>query len=208
MKNPPGTVVFTHWIFAFLVAGFLVTHGACAVAAEEINTERVLSLMRKAMRQPERVAFSQDVEATGIIGRWRFSANVQRSGNEVSVQASKAPSFIPPDLLADLADFEKALSGFILEYKGKERVDGRMCYVLHGVRRPQLYSGATEGRIWIDEQENLIRQTEARYSWGTVRVNHTYTRLEGYTVLAQQKASISPLVTHMTITYRDYRLGN
>jgi hypothetical protein len=53
-----------------------------------------------------------------------------------------------------------------------------------------------------------MRRTEARYNWGTVRVSHTYTLMKGFMVLAQQEASISPFATRLTITYRDYRLGN
>jgi outer membrane lipoprotein-sorting protein len=208
LTKRPSTVGFAQLLCALLIVALIMTCGAVAAAAEQESAEQLLSLMRGAMLQPKRVSFTQDVDITGILGRWRFSATVERNGNAVIVQAKGAPSFIPPDLLADLADFEKALAGFSLEYGGKEQVSEKTYFVLRGVRRPQLHSGAIEGRIWIDEHEHLMRRTEARYNWGTVRVSHTYTLMKGFMVLAQQEASISPFATRLTITYRDYRLGN
>ncbi|MGI6081632.1 MAG: hypothetical protein ACOYEP_02005 [Limnochordia bacterium] len=191
-----------------VMMSLLLTCGSPVGATQYSEAERVLASMREAMRQPEQVVFTQDVNMSAILSRWRFSATVTRSGDVVSVSAKGAPSFIPPDLLADLADFEKALTNFDLEYLGKEQLDGRTCHVLKGVRRPQFYTGAVEGRIWIDEHEHLMRRTEARYSWGRVRVNHTYMSMDDFTVLAQQEASISPFAVRLTITYRDYRLND
>jgi len=190
------------------MTSLLLTCGSLAGMTQESEAERILSLMREAMRQPEHVVFTQDVNMSAILSRWRFSATVTRRGDAVSVHAKGAPSFIPPDLLADLADSEKALANFDLEYMGMEQVNGLMCHVLKGVRRPQFYTGAIEGRIWIDEHEHLMRRTEARYSWGRVRVDHTYMSMDGFAVLARQEASISPFAVRLTVTYRDYRLND
>lgn len=194
-------------ICALMASALIACFARNVQASDSVMAEEVLSRMRLAMVQPDYNTFRQEVDLRGILGRWRFTTTVERKGQRVNVETKGAPAFVPPEFLPDLADFEKALADFRLEYKGRERLGDTPCLVMKGVRRPGLYTGALEGKIWIDENEYLIRRTEARYSWGVVSVEHTYVAMQGFVLLKRQDATISPLAMRLTVTYEDYCFG-
>lgn len=203
----PSLVSFLKWPFILITVLLIVTNCltvATLGADAPMDLATLLRKMELNWQQPLPMGFSQEVETKGWLGKWHFTGSVIRDEQGTHVTVSGAPPFVSPDLLADLADFKKAMAGFDLKYSGKVNLDKTECYLLSGVRRKGFYSGALEGSIWVDANTFLIRRLKARYSWGSVDVEQTYTQKDGFTVLIRQEASISPYGMHMTVVYSDY----
>lgn len=173
----------------------------------QLTEAQVLARLNEAMRLPAQISFRQTVDASGIFGRYHWSAVITREGGKSNVQASGLPSIVSKDLLADLNDFEKVMSGFDLQYKGEAVEGGNRFLLVDGVRKAGETSGAQDGRIWVDPDTFRIKKMEARYNWGRLKVENTYNTINGVTVLWNQEATLSPLPMRMSITYRDYLIG-
>lgn len=172
--------------------------GAAAPSVDEV----VLNVRGAAGVRPEAMRFRQDITLEVLFLRWNFHADVTRSGDRVELVLHNAPGFIDEDVSASLLEVSEGLDHFDLRLVDEIRRGGDVVYVLQGV--PRREGGARGGRIWVNARTWLVEKAELEYPWGMLEVEQTFQNINGYTVLREQKASVSRLGARMTVRYSDY----
>lgn len=154
----------------------------------------------------QHVRFKQEVQLRALLLTWRFSATVEAKDGSYSVSVgSGAPSFLSPNVLADLVDVHSSIDLFDLELIDVETDHGgRTFYVVEGVRKEPASQGVQSGTLWIDGSEWYIARAHLTYTWGKLEVEQTYRMEQGRLVLDTQKGVTSLLGGRVEVKYLDY----
>ncbi len=186
----------------------LATSRPSGGAERESGSPDLQTILRQLQRQadalPAVMGFRQEITLRAFFQTWRFSSFVTRRGGEAEVRLDGAPPFLPREMTGILADVTAVLSHFELALVGEERDGATRYYVVEGRNKLPGATGAQAGRLWVEAGTWLVTKAEARYLWGTLRVEQTFRREGGYTVLDRQQAVVSPLAVRLEVAYRDY----
>lgn len=172
-----------------------------------ILLEDILSNMAEnSVMQEGRMRFQQRIEMRAFLFSWRFSADVEKEGEQVTVVVSKgAPSFVPDDMPAELIDIQSSFHLFDLAMVGEEPLaDGHVLYIVEGQRKEASSYGVQSGKLWIDSRDWYIAQAHMAYTWGRLEVQQEYRIEQGRRVLHRQTAVARPLGARVEVDYVEY----
>lgn len=199
-----GSFIAPLFGFVAFVASALLLGAAPAGAAQ---LDEILTNVRAATQPvPARVAFRQDVELRVFLFRWSFHADVVRDETGISVEVHGAPKFLSPDISVSLLELSEGLDGFDLELVEQSERRGEPVYVLRGTAREGADGGARGGTITVNGRSWLIEQAELQYPWGAMTVEQTFQRVDGFTLLKEQHATVDVLGAKLRVHYGGYSL--
>ncbi|HEX6972279.1 MAG TPA: hypothetical protein VF234_08680 [Limnochordia bacterium] len=156
----------------------------------------------------EPMTFRQDVDLRVTLFRWSFSTTVRKQGQTMQVSIEHGPWFLPEEVTSTLAAPATILSEFDLRADGTEVIDGVLHCLIAGERKPGVSGGAESGRVWIRPGLWLITRVDADYWWGSLRVDLAYGKVQGRTVLTEQRALLRPMGVEVRIRNTDYSFGD
>lgn len=171
-----------------------------AQPSEEQLAEWVARLEDRA-NLPLGLRFRQDVTARILLFTWRFHSDIVQTEKGLEAVTVGAPSIVPDTLATDLIEVVRSPASFALQYKARE--NGLI--VLHGERLDYRGLGAKDVTIWLDPDQFVIEKAEATYQWGKLYLEQEYAQFKGHTLLASQKARVTPYGATLEVAYRDYR---
>lgn len=192
-------------LFGLAAAVMLVLWMSAAPVEAGVGLEDIVANVRAATSpMPKRMSFRQDVELRVLLFRWSFHADVVRDETGIAVEVHGAPSFLSPDVSVSLLELSEGLDGFDLELVEMDASGGEPLYVLQATARAE--GGARGGTVTVNGNSWLIERAVLRYSWGTMTVEQTFQRVDGFILLKEQNATVDVLGAKLRVQYGGYSL--
>lgn len=176
---------------------------ATSEGADEAGLVEVLRRVDEAHRLPVGAGFRQQIVLRAFLLTWRFESQVEVTSQGFRSQTTGAPAFVPDTLPEELVELSQSAAMFDLSLVTSADGDA---LILKGPRKEYPGTGPMEATLWVDPVDWVVTRAEAVYSWGTLHVTQEFERRDGITLLARQRARITPYGLTLDVEYRDYQI--